>query len=94
MTREHLSVCGFQRALKHVLRSLPTKAKPAISISCHVSLYVVAMNIRHAVRVSVGAQPKQSFPFRIRIRVVKRGWELSARHGRQTVKFQSSKDVS
>lgn len=94
MTREPLCINGLQRAIKSVFRRLPRNCNPRLTISCYANLYTVAMNIRSAVRV-VGGQvaSKPEFDFRIRLRYVKRGWKLSARHAGKTVTFESSKDV-
>lgn len=91
MTNENLSCSGLQRALKSVYRRLPRNSKPALTLSCHVTLYVVAMNIRSA--ISISSDDHREFSFRIRLRTHKRGWMLSARNAGRTITFESSKDV-
>ena len=95
MTKEPLSISGFQRALKSVSRKLRRGGNIRLTLCCYANLYIVALNIRSAVQIiryrPVPSEP--AFNFRIRLRYQKRGWKLSARQAGRTVTFESSRDV-
>ena len=89
MSNKSLGIQGLMDALKSISGRLPKGCKPRMSLSCHRSLQLVALNITRALRLD-GAP---SWPFRVRIRNRKRGWKLSANFTGGTISFESRKDV-